>query len=51
MQQARGARSLSKFTKYHNKKKSEKQIFTQKEIFKDFQNLNQSEEKSKNHII
>ena len=32
VQQAHGARSLGKFTKYRNKKKSEKQIFTQKEI-------------------
>ena len=29
--QARGARSLGKFLKYRNKKKSEKQIFTPKE--------------------
>ena len=32
-QQARGARSLAKFPKYRNEKKSEKQIFTPKEIF------------------
>ena len=55
--QARGARSLVKFPKYRNKKKSEKQIFYPERDFprvKFFQLktiLNQSEEKSKNRII
>ena len=35
VQQARGARSLGKFPKYRNKKKSEKQMFTPKEIFQE----------------
>ena len=55
--QARGARSLGKFPKYDNKKKSEKQFFYPERDFpsvKFFQLktiLNQSEEKSKNRII
>ena len=35
LQQARGARSLGKFPKYRNKKKSGKKFFTQKEIFQE----------------
>ena len=55
--QARGARSLGKFPKYCNKKKSKKQFFSPEIDFpsvKFFQLktiLNQSEEKSKNRII
>ena len=57
IKQACGARSLGKFPKYCNKKKSEKQNFLPE---RDFQSvkffqlktiLNQSEEKSKNRII
>ena len=53
----RGARSLGKFPKYCNKKKSEKQIiyperdFPSVKFFELKTILNQSEEKSKNHII
>ena len=42
IQQAHGARSLRKFPKYRNKKKSEKQIFTPKEIFQVWINLKKS---------
>ena len=57
VQQARGARSLGKFPKYRNKKKSEKQIFYPEKDFPSVKFfhlktiLNESEEKSKNRII